>query len=273
MADERNKSSWWQTAPGLMTATAAVIAAVTGLIGGLNQVGLLDRVKAPPTATAPVPTPAPESGATRPDSTPAHEAARPAPTKSGPGAARAPAAGTPARRPARAPAPSPVPAPGANSTPATADSAPSVRPDSGARPDTSAPPPPPAGAPTGRLPKGTVMELAAASRVCSTTSAPGDEFTATVVVPVSGTGGAVVPVGAVVALEVVRLEAPSFIGALADSLSLNGRSYRLRSADAKVHEREFTAGAGRTGVGIGACIPAGGRITLTLGSPVVLGGR
>jgi hypothetical protein len=271
MADERNKSSWWQTAPGLMTATAAVIAAVTGLIGGLNQVGLLDRVKAPPTATAPAPAPAPESGATRPDSTPAREAARPVPTRSSPGAARPPATGTPARPPARARAP--VPAPGADTTPATADSAPSVRPDSGAGPDTSAPPLPPAGAPAGRLLRGTVMELAAASRVCSTTSAPGDEFTATVVVPVSGTGGAVVPVGAVVALEVVRLEAPSFIGALADSLSLNGRSYRLRSADAKVHEREFTAGAGRTGVGIGACIPAGGRITLTLGSPVVLGGR
>ena len=48
MADERNKASWWQSAPGLMTATAGVIAAITGLIGGLNQIGMFDRWKQPP---------------------------------------------------------------------------------------------------------------------------------------------------------------------------------------------------------------------------------
>src|SRR5436853_3846707 len=48
MADEHNKPSWWQSAPGLMTATAAVIAAVSGLLGGLNQIGMFDRWKQAP---------------------------------------------------------------------------------------------------------------------------------------------------------------------------------------------------------------------------------
>jgi hypothetical protein len=116
-----------------------------------------------------------------------------------------------------------------------------------------------------------VLELAAANRICSTTSQPGDRVPATVVVPVTGTGGAAVPVGATAVLEVTRLEAPVFLGVRADSLTLNGRDYLLRDATAKVHQREFTAGAGQTGVGIGACIPAGGRITVTLRSPVTLG--
>ena len=91
------------------------------------------------------------------------------------------------------------------------------------------------------------------------------------VVPVTGTGGAAVPVGATAILEVTRLDAPVFLGVQADSLSLNGRGYALRNSTARVHQREFTAGAGQTGVGIGACIPAGGRITVTLRAPVNLG--
>lgn len=35
------RKSWWQTLPGVLTATAGVITAVTGLIVALNQVGLL----------------------------------------------------------------------------------------------------------------------------------------------------------------------------------------------------------------------------------------
>jgi hypothetical protein len=70
---------------------------------------------------------------------------------------------------------------------------------------------------------------------------------------------------------VTRLDAPAFLGLRADSIALNGRAYVLRNAATKVHQREFTAGAGQTGVGIGACIPAGGRITVTLRSPVTLG--
>ncbi len=41
MADEPNKSgSWWTTLPGILTATAAVITAVTGLVAILSQTGV-----------------------------------------------------------------------------------------------------------------------------------------------------------------------------------------------------------------------------------------
>ena len=42
MADEPNKpGSWWTTVPGILTATAAVITAVTGLLAILSQNGVL----------------------------------------------------------------------------------------------------------------------------------------------------------------------------------------------------------------------------------------
>src|SRR5437868_3657516 len=50
MADERRTSSWWQTAPGALAAVAAFLAAISGLIGGLNQIGVFDRWKRPPTS-------------------------------------------------------------------------------------------------------------------------------------------------------------------------------------------------------------------------------
>ena len=41
MADEPNKTtSWWATLPGILTATAAVITAVTGLVAILSQAGV-----------------------------------------------------------------------------------------------------------------------------------------------------------------------------------------------------------------------------------------
>lgn len=276
MADDQHKPGWWQTAPGLMTAVAAMIAAVTGLITGLNQAGLLDRTPPAPVAQAPAQPPREESGAVSPKPSPAPAPARESATPS-------------TRRPARASGgtsrPSPaVPAPGPDSTTVdTARTSDSTAIDTSAvaaPADTSpapadtivnAPATTTAETPSGRIPAGSTIELAAATRVCSTTSGPGDQFGATVVAPVTGIGGATVPVGATATLEVQQLEAPTFIGVSADSLTVNGRSYALSGASAKVHEREFTAGAGRAGVGVGACIPTGGRITLTLRAPLVFG--
>ncbi len=240
MADDHNKPGWWQTAPGLMTAVAAMIAAVTGLITGLTQAGLLDQSKSAPVAEAPAQPPQQESGAVSPGPSPAPAQESPKPST---------------RRPARAS--------GGASRPSPAAPAPAI--DTARASDSTGE------SPSGRLPAGTTIEVAAAGRVCSTTSTPGDQFGATVVAPVTGIGGAAVPVGATATLEVQRLEAPTFIGVSADSLTVNGRSYGRRGTTTKVHEREFTAGAGRTGVGVGACIPTGGRITLTLRSPVVFG--
>jgi hypothetical protein len=49
MADEK-PTNWWVTLPGLLTAAAAVITAVTGLLLGLGQLGVFDAGKP---ATAP----------------------------------------------------------------------------------------------------------------------------------------------------------------------------------------------------------------------------
>ena len=49
MADEK-PTNWWATLPGLLTAAAAVITAVTGLLLGLGQLGVFDGGR--PAATA-----------------------------------------------------------------------------------------------------------------------------------------------------------------------------------------------------------------------------
>jgi len=43
--EEQKSKGWWQTVPGILTATAGVITAVTGLIIALHQVGLFDGEK------------------------------------------------------------------------------------------------------------------------------------------------------------------------------------------------------------------------------------
>jgi hypothetical protein len=43
MSEEPQSKGWWQTVPGILTATAAIITAVTGLIVALHQTGLFDR--------------------------------------------------------------------------------------------------------------------------------------------------------------------------------------------------------------------------------------
>ena len=45
MTNEQRPISWWQTLPGILTAVAATLTAVTGLVVALNQTGLLDRKK------------------------------------------------------------------------------------------------------------------------------------------------------------------------------------------------------------------------------------
>jgi hypothetical protein len=291
----------------MLTALAAFMAALTGLLGGLNQAGLLDRFKRQPTApvqSAAVPR-QPDSvtgalGAERPSAPPqSRTAVRPSTRVATPKKSTT----TPPRPPAPAPASSPEAGRDTARTPPAADTSAAAREGDTAararRADTTAPsrgtdtasptrgadtaakalPPPappaapapaPAPAPaSGALSKGTVLELAAGSRICSTTSQPGDRFTAAVVVPVVGSNGLVLPVGTSVVLEVLHPQAPAFIGARADTLSFGGRSYPLASGTART-QRELVAGAAERGVALGACIPAGGRITATLDAGVTI---
>lgn len=46
MSGDEKQTSWWSTLPGILTAIAAVITAVTGLVLGLGQLGVFDRQSA-----------------------------------------------------------------------------------------------------------------------------------------------------------------------------------------------------------------------------------
>jgi len=50
MGDKPAGQKWWQTVPGILTAAAAIITAITGLIVALQQAGVFDR---PITAVSP----------------------------------------------------------------------------------------------------------------------------------------------------------------------------------------------------------------------------
>jgi len=55
MPEEPSKpQSWWQTLPGILTAVAALITAVTGLLAALNQAGVLPR-RSSTVSTSPTP--------------------------------------------------------------------------------------------------------------------------------------------------------------------------------------------------------------------------
>jgi hypothetical protein len=289
MTQERKPSGWWQSVPGVLTAVAAVVAAVSGLIGGLNQIGVFDRLKSPPTAASAAARTTTRdsasgaiaaSGAARVLRQPAGQPAEglepsrhrqvgasgKTPPTPGASVARRDTSGRTVAE--RAPRPAP-PDTASNATPGGVGKR---APQQGAAPSGTADSAAAAPAPlSGTLPAGTVLELASATRVCSTTHQEGDRVPATVVVPVSGATRVLLPVGTPVVLRVVRLKPPLFISARTDSVVVPGRSYPLPSGNARV-QRELVAGAGEAGLGVGACVPVGGRITVTLTEPVTLGG-
>jgi hypothetical protein len=263
----------------MVTALAAFLAAISGLLGGLNQIGVFDRWKHPSpapavTASAPVRTDTSAGAAHADRVSPARRAPAPS-ARSGriePVTPR-PSATAPRRTPRPQPAES---APAVDTAVAPRDSAPHVdstasrapaAPSTSPARDSTTPSAPGAG---GIVPAGTTLELAAQSRICSTTSHPGDRFSATVVVPVAGASGVVVPVGAGAVLELTHQDPPVFLGARADSLVVAGKAHAVSASTVRT-QREFVAGPGERGVGVGACIPAGGRITVTLTDPVPVG--
>lgn len=66
MTDDEKKTSWWSTLPGILTASAAVITAVTGLILGLGQLGVFDRQPADGSARGVATSPAAAPGSDAP---------------------------------------------------------------------------------------------------------------------------------------------------------------------------------------------------------------
>ena len=63
-------------------------------------------------------------------------------------------------------------------------------------------------------------------------------------------------------LSVVMEKAPVYIGAKGVSMDVGGKTIPI-AGSATAHT-EFTAGPTQKGLGIGACIPQGGRVSLRL---------
>lgn len=59
MADEGKPGSWWHTLPGVLTAVAGIIGAVSGLLIALNQIGFFEAAKEPQPKKAEVAPPKP----------------------------------------------------------------------------------------------------------------------------------------------------------------------------------------------------------------------
>lgn len=86
--DSQSNSGFWSTLPGILTGISGVIAAITALILGLKEVGLIGQALIPvptptptminPTSIQPVPTPTPDS--TEPIPTPTPDWTEPIPT-------------------------------------------------------------------------------------------------------------------------------------------------------------------------------------------------
>lgn len=72
MADgEKSKVTWWQTIPGILTAVAAILSALAGLLVALHQVGLLGNKEATvPQSASSFNEASPASGAVAPTATP-----------------------------------------------------------------------------------------------------------------------------------------------------------------------------------------------------------
>jgi hypothetical protein len=243
MADEQKpQQKWFHTAPGYLTATAALVGSITAAVTGLSQLGVFHsktNTPAPVVAPASAPSSNSQRASHRPDNRePARtEAARTEPARSRTEPSSAPVTSRPApvTVPAATPAPAPAPAP--------------------------ALPPAPV-AKTGSIGPGTTLELASGSRICSNGSADGDKFTTTTVTPVSGSNGISLPVGTQVILSVVTAKAPVFITAKGVSIDVAGKAVPI-SGTASAHT-EFNAAPSAKGIGIGACIPQGGRVSLRL---------
>jgi hypothetical protein len=248
MADEpKPQQKWYHTAPGYLTAAAALVGSITAAVTGLSQLGVFhSKSDTPPAAVAP----ATASSSSSRSTAPARRGASETRARSEP----APRAGS--RTQPAAPAPAPAPA---TSHPAPAATPPAATP----APAPAPPPPPPAPvAKTGNIGPGTTLELASGSRVCSNSSSDGDKFTATTVTPVSGSNGVSLPVGTQVILSVQTAKAPVFITAKGVSIDVAGKAVPV-SGSATGHT-EFNAAPSTKGIGLGACIPQGGRLSLRL---------
>jgi hypothetical protein len=227
---DQEKASWWKSLPGVLTAATGFVAALSGLVAGLNQLGVFRREPPAPSAVSTSPA--------RPDTVPqplaradTADVATPTPRATSP----RPVAPAGATRPS-APAPTPAPTTRTSSAGDTAVSA-----------------------QQSRLPTGTALELTVAKRTC----APRDgkqRFTARLAEPVKVPGATGLRSNTTAVLHLRRGDSAD--GPLVRLDSLVAQDVAASVPAASVRVRSGTDGA--------ACIRANARIRATLGGPITL---
>jgi hypothetical protein len=237
VADEQ-RQSWWKSIPGTLTAATGFIAALSGLVAGINQLGLLRREQASQQVVATAPAsrdnaspPSVAAGTAGGTSTTAPEPAR---------SPAAPAVGTSVGTSPRAPTPSkPTPAP----TPGQ---------PAGSPVDTEAATPV-------RIPKGTAIELVVSSRVCAPESGMA-RFTARLTAPVKVNGTTVLPANTSAVLHLGRTGARDTPEARLDSLVGRDLALAIPSSDVRLR---------RTAIN-GSCVRANARLTAIFDATVTV---
>ena len=246
MADEQ-RQSWWKSVPGTLTAATGFIAALSGLVAGINQLGLLRREQ----ASQQVVGAAPASG----------DSAVSRPIAPGTGGGSSTAAPTAAPEPSRSPSP-----------PAAGESNTTPRAQTPSKPTSSKPTPPAAtpASPAGsavdtaaatplRIPKGTAIELVVPSRVCAPESGMA-RFTARLTEPVKVNGTTVLPANTSAVLHLGRGGARPMPEARLDSLVGRDLALAIPSSDVRLRRNAIN----------GTCIRANARLTAILDATVTL---
>jgi hypothetical protein len=188
------KQPWYKSVPGILTAATGFIAALSGLVAGLNQLGAFRREPRPESVAGTAPAPA--------DNT-AQDSARfeAAPQPAAPPTSAAPPQPAGAAKPSRAAGPA--------STGDTPTASPIV------------------------LPKGTAILLTVASRACAPVEGA-RRFSARVSSPVEIHGGTVIPAGATAALRLRRSADSPPLRVRLDSLVRSGRALPISAAQVRI---------------------------------------
>lgn len=169
MADEPRPHSWWKSLPGTLAAGTGFIAALSGLVAGLNQLSVFKRTD--PTAPVQIAAPVPRESLPQPPET---TTAGGSTSSAAPAATRTPTSTTPSARPA---------GPALQARPAAAPAA-----------DTAGP---------SRLPRGTALELTVPARTCAPANGQ-QRFTARLASPVKVEGITILPANTTAVLHLRR---------------------------------------------------------------------
>jgi len=234
---EDQKQLWWKSLPGVLTAATGFVAALSGLVAGLNQLGVFRREPAPAQVVGPGPTSRGVSARDSSEKVRGGSSSSAAGSGSDTGRSVTPGGAPPTSTSTRAPSHSTAPA-----------GAPPTRADTAAE----------KAAAESLLPKGTSLDLEVRARTCAPSNGQ-KRFTARLASAVKDGGATVLPSGTTAVLHLRRAESSQPQVRL-DSLIWTDLAVSVPSSNARV----------RRGADGEACLRAGARITATLGTSVPL---